>query len=429
MIKPSPPPLKVSWFIWSLAVLFYMMAYFQRVAPAVMTAELMRDFNISAAALGNLSGFYFYSYAAMQIPTGILADTWGPRRLLGMGSLVAGIGILIFALSPHIIWANIGRFLIGGAVSVAFVGSLKILSTWFLPRYYAMVSGLVLSFGLLGAIISGPPLRLFMNFFHWRIIFLVTAVFTLMLSVCIWIFVRDFPHEKGYADQYPYNKETNNKPQKNILRMIFETFKYKNIIPLCVINCGIIGTVLTFIGLWGVPFLNTHYGMPTYQAATITSTALVAKGLGGPFFGWLSDYLGYRKLPYLVGYAISILGWAVIFFIPNIPIYLLVGILFVSSFCAGCVILSFAVAKESVPASLSATVSGIINMGIIMGPTIMQPAVGWILDQKWQGTFLKGIRIYGLGAYQAGFSLMIAGSLVSFIFIFFTRETYCKQIA
>ena len=60
------------------------MGFFQRVAPAVMTAELMQDFSISAAALGNLSAFYFYSYVAMQIPTGILADTWGPRRLLTM---------------------------------------------------------------------------------------------------------------------------------------------------------------------------------------------------------------------------------------------------------------------------------------------------------------------------------------------------------
>ena len=52
-----------------------------------MTQELMRDFDISAAALGNLSGFYFYSYWLMQIPTGILADSWGPRRLLTFGAL------------------------------------------------------------------------------------------------------------------------------------------------------------------------------------------------------------------------------------------------------------------------------------------------------------------------------------------------------
>ena len=88
MPPKTAPPLSVAWFVWSLGALFYLMAFFQRVAPAVMTAELMRDFQINAAALGNLSAFYFYSYVAMQIPTGIIADVWGPRRLLSLGAFV-----------------------------------------------------------------------------------------------------------------------------------------------------------------------------------------------------------------------------------------------------------------------------------------------------------------------------------------------------
>ena len=87
-LKPAPPypPLRLAWLIWGLGSLFYVIGFFHRLAPAVMTQELMRDFDISAAALGNLSGFYFYSYWLMQIPTGILADSWGPRRLLTFGA-------------------------------------------------------------------------------------------------------------------------------------------------------------------------------------------------------------------------------------------------------------------------------------------------------------------------------------------------------
>src|SRR5512139_1933901 len=79
---PPYPPLRLAWLVWSLAALFYLIGFFHRLAPAVMTQELMREFDISAAALGNLSGFYFYSYWVMQIPAGILTDGWGPRRLL-----------------------------------------------------------------------------------------------------------------------------------------------------------------------------------------------------------------------------------------------------------------------------------------------------------------------------------------------------------
>ena len=84
--------MRLSWLIWGLASLFYLIGFFHRLAPAVMTQELMRDFDISAAALGNLSGFYFYSYWVMQIPTGILADSWGPRRLLTFGAFGSAVG-------------------------------------------------------------------------------------------------------------------------------------------------------------------------------------------------------------------------------------------------------------------------------------------------------------------------------------------------
>ncbi|MBU0463621.1 MAG: MFS transporter, partial [Proteobacteria bacterium] len=131
------PPMKLAWFIWGLGALFYLAGFFQRVAPAVMTQELMQDFNISASGLGHLSGLYFYAYVAMQIPTGILADTMGPRKLLTAGCMVAGLGTLLFALSPGFFWAGLGRLLIGGSVAVAFVGLLKLSSSWFPKKIYA----------------------------------------------------------------------------------------------------------------------------------------------------------------------------------------------------------------------------------------------------------------------------------------------------
>ena len=102
----------------------------QRVAPAVITVELSDAFGLTAAALGNLSAFYFYSYVAMQIPTGLLADHFGPRKLLGIGGLIAAMGTAVFAMAQDAWWANAGRLLIGGSVGVAFVCMLKLASHW-----------------------------------------------------------------------------------------------------------------------------------------------------------------------------------------------------------------------------------------------------------------------------------------------------------
>ena len=128
------PPAKLAWTVWGLGAVLYLIAFYQRVAPAIMTTELMAEFHITAAALGHLSAFYFYSYVGMQIPTGIIADRWGPRRLLTAGALVAALGSLMFALAPSIGWAYAGRLLIGGSVAVAFVCMLKLASHWIVPR-------------------------------------------------------------------------------------------------------------------------------------------------------------------------------------------------------------------------------------------------------------------------------------------------------
>jgi MFS family permease len=430
MAVKTTPPLRVAWLVWGLGALLYLMGFFQRVAPAVMTDELMRDFSINAAGLGSLSALYFYSYVAMQIPTGILADRWGPRRLLAAGALVAGLGTALFALAESLFWAGTGRLLIGGSVAVAFVGLLKVASNWFPTRMFALVSGLALFSGIVGAVFAGPPLRLMMDLYSWRVIIAATAALTFLICVGIWVFVRDTPREKGYADfTVPGAGSSHAKvSQPGIIGGLLEIFRYPNTGLICFIPGAVVGAVLTFSGLWGVPYLATHHHLSTAGASTLTTTLMVAWAVGGPAFGWFSDRVGRRKPLYLAGCILALIAWGGIFLIPKLPMLLLVSLLVVAGFCSGCMIISFAFAKESVPIHLAGTVSGVVNMCVMAGPMILQPAVGWILDQKWQGQMENGIRVYPLAAYQAGFTLMLAWLVLACVLLVFTRETNCCQL-
>ncbi len=418
----------MSWFIWGLGALFYLVGFFQRVAPAVMTQELMLDFHISASGLGQLSALYFYSYVAMQIPTGILADTLGPRKLLTAGCIVAGIGTLLFAFSPGFIGAGFGRLLIGGSVAVAFVGLLKLSSAWFPKKFYAFVAGNALSIGLIGAVSAGTPLRFFMDIFNWRGVIFVTGLITLLLGVLIWIFVRDWPQEKGYSefeDTSPQNKTLS---FKEIWVNLFKVIKYRNTLLLFVIPGGIVGCILTFSGLWGVPYLVSHHYLSPNKAATLTSCLLIGMAIGGPFFGWFSDRLGKRKPIYIAGTISLTLGWVIILFIHNISFYPLAAILLMTGFFSGCMIISFAFVMESVPRTLSGTVSGLTNMGVMMGPMLLQPVVGKILDIHWTGEMVNGVRSYSIAAYEYGFIPMMGWVVLSAVLLFFTKETYCRGI-
>ncbi|MBN2232400.1 MAG: MFS transporter [Deltaproteobacteria bacterium] len=419
------PPALMSWSIWGLGAVLYLIGFYQRVAPAVMTTELMRAFDIDAAGLGNLSAFYFYSYVAMQTPTGIIADRWGPRRLLAAGALVAGVGSLIFGLASNMVWAGLGRLLIGGSVAVAFVGMLKLAAHWFAPRQFALASGLALCSGIVGAVFAGVPLRLMVAGIGWRPVMLVSAAVTLVVAVGIWWLVRDDPAERGYASHAHVPAGTAH--NIGIIAGIRQVFRYRNTWLLCLIPGGIVGSVLTFSGLWGVPFLAAHYGFSQTRAAAYCSALLVAWAVGGPVLGGLSDRIGRRKPLYVAGCLAVALSWVVIIYVPALPPAVLAALLLIAGFASGSMIIGFAYIKESVPQSLAGTVSGICNMGVMSGPMILQPAVGWILDLTWKGQTIAGEKFYALASYRLGFSLMLAWAVLGCVLILFTRETGCRQ--
>lgn len=423
---PSLPPLRLSWLIWGLGATLYFMSFYQRVAPAVMTDLLMSDFQIGAAALGNFSAFYFYSYVAMQVPTGILADHWGPRRLLTTGALLAALGTIFFAMADTVMLANIGRLLIGGSLAVAWVTLMKLATQWFPLRLFAFVTGVGLLVGVTGAVTAGAPLRLMVDWMGWRGVMWALGVACLLLGIAIWVIVRDDPADKGYASHSPRMDSGRNFTLAGLFRSLGQVFHYRNTALLSVAQAGMVGTVLAFGGLWGVPYLEVRYGLSPLAAATLTSTIMIAWALSGPVFGIISDRLCVRKRPYVVASTIALAGWSAALLIPDLPLVLFTVFVIAAACSCGVVIVGFAFAKESVPPGLAGTVSGVCNMGTMSGPMILQPVIGWLLDRQWTGAMTNGVRAYEAQDYQFAFLPMIAWLGITVILAWFTRETSCR---
>ena len=122
-------------------------------------------------------------------------------------------------------------------------------------------------------------------------------------------------------------------------------------------------------------------------------------------------------------------GWPILFYMPGVGLPVFIAISALVSISAGAVILGFAFAKESVPVQYMGTISGATNMGNMVGPTLLQPGIGWMLDQKWSGALDKGTRIYSVEAFHYAFLLIVAWVIVTCLLAAFTRETYCKPSA
>ena len=417
-----------AWLVWTVAAVFYLAAFYLRTSPAVMTTELMRDFGIAASQLGQFSAFYFYAYLLMQIPTGVLVDTWGARRLLIGGSIAAAAGMLLFGATTSYALASTGRAIVGAATAVGWVVTLKIATHWFPRSRFAMLSGLGLMMGNIGALFAQVPLRLLVDAYGWRAVALGSAACVLAIGAAAWALVANDPADVGFASHAPAELQRRRQSLGETLRDFPKIFTYGNTWLIFLAQGGFVGAMLSFTGLWGPPYLRQRFSLAPTEAAAVCSVMIVCWAAASPLAGYFSDRIGRRKPIYLGGALVSAVGWTLLFSAP-LPLSAFVVVAALTSFACGAVVVAFAFAKESVPVRFLGTVSGAVNVGNMLGPTLLQPAIGWALDRRWSGAIVGGVRVYTTEAFGAAFVMIVAWSLLSCLLIAITRETGCRQTA
>ena len=267
-----------------------------------------------------------------------------------------------------------------------------------------------------------------MDIYGWRSVIFSVGTMTLLLSLLIWVFMRDDPTQKGYVSYVPAFTGSNLKSRASIIKGLLKIFRYRNTWILIIVPASLAGPLLTFTGLWGVPYLTTHYHLSPVKSASLISILLISCALGGPALGFLSEKTGRRKPILFLALCISLIGWLPILYLKGMPLWVTIVLFSFVGLASSAVIVGMAFVKESVPITLVGTVSGVSNMGMEMGPMILQPAIGLMLAWRWDGLTENGIRIYDLSAYHVAFIAMVGLSLLGALIIPFAKETYCQQL-
>lgn len=400
---------------WLTGALFFFYAWVVRVAPSVMIEELMRDFAVGAAAIGNLSAFYFYGYAGMQVPIGMMMDRFGPRRLMTAAAGVCALGCVLFAASTAFWGVATGRFLIGASAAFSLVGAMAVAGLWFPARRFALLSGLAMMMGMAGGVFGQAPLRLVVEQYDWRTAMLMTAAGGLAIAVAAWATVRDRRRGSGGVRQVfgGLGRVTRN-PQTWLI---------------AVAGLGTTGPLLGFAGLWGVPYLEATQGLDRTAAAAVTSTLFIGWGVGAPLFGWLSDRIGRRRQPFIGGVLLCTAAMAALVYLPGMPLYGITILCFLCGFGGSSQIVGFAAAREHNAVALSGTAIGFVNGMVTGAGALYQPLLGWLLDLAWTGQMASGARIYDPAAYRFAFSVLVAGAVIGLLCTLAIRETHCRQTA
>ncbi len=405
------------WIAWGAAALFFFYGFLQRVAPSVMTADLMREFDITAAALGNLTAFYFYAYAAMQLPAGAMLDRWGPRRILTIASAICTSGALLFAYADSEGMAYAGRFLIGAGSGVAMLSTLKVASIWFPIERYATLFGLTALLGVAGAVGGQAPLAAVVELSGWRDTMLGVAIFAALLTPVLWFVVRDGAgggRGGGHVG--------------TMVHGLGAVMNVRQTWLIAITNATAVAPLLAFAGLWGVPFLMEAYGLERPAAAASTSLLLAGHGVGAPLLGWISDRVRRRKPPILIGSSLTLASFSMLVGVPGLPFPLALACLTLCGMASGISSCCYAAAREHNRTGLVGTTAGCVNMITMTTSAVFQPVIGWLLDLAWSGGIEDGVRVYAVNEFRVAFISIILGGVVGLLAASRIRETECRSV-
>ena len=398
-----------SWLIWSCAALFYCYQFLLRVAPSVMTHELMADFQVDAAVLGTLTSFYYYAYAGLQVPVGTLLDKYGPRRLLTVAALLCTLGCALFACAESVMVASMGRFLIGTGSAFGFLSCMKLGTLWFPPQRISTIIGLTLLLGTLGGMSGSYPMSFLVDGMGWRGATWITATGGIVLAILIAIFVRDHPPTQLRVR----------------IREGFRAVLHKGQ-PWLLAFSGIMMYIplAGFADMWGVPFLIQVHHMDKHGASFATSCLYLGIGIGTPLFAYLSDRFQQFKQSLVVS-ALGTLGaFIVIVAVPDLPSGTVTSLLFLIGLMSGGQFMAYAIVCKINPLSISGMATGFQNMVCLLSGVLAQPFIGWLLDLFWDGTFADNTRAYSTSAFQIAMISVVVALVCAVLASLFVEDVY-----
>jgi len=413
------------WMIFAVLGIQYLVVYFHRVAPAVVAPDLVTAFSISGTSLGLLASAYLYPYAIMQLPVGILSDSWGPRKTITLFSLIAALGALAFGFAPVFSVAITARALVGLGVSAVFVAGMKLFASWFRPHEYGRVSSLLMAIGGIGWFTATTPLAYLAYTCGWRFSFIVIGSLCLVLTALTWWIIADSPDKKDMALICGNGSVVSPVTGHSIIHDLSVIGKERHFWAIAVWFTFRGGALFGFFALWAGPFLMDVYGLSQGSAGSILSMIAFAMIFVSPLIGHLSDRTLRSRKKVLVWTSVFnclLFLWMILFFERFTQPWLYLLFFFMGATISSVGTLAITATKEFFPPAIAGTAMGAMNLFPFIGGIFFQPFMGYVLDKAGK---IGGV--YSSEAYKTMIWVYFVTRLLALGSILFSKETLTQR--
>lgn len=365
-----------AWWIWGTAVVGYLAAVFHRGSLGVAGAQATERFEVGPAALSAFTVLQVGIYAAMQIPTGLLVDRFGPRRIITIAVILLGTGQVLFAVAASYPMGLIARAVLGLGDAMTWVSILRLVAGHFPARRYALVATLSATLGALGGVAATFPLASALQEFGWTATFVLAGALTVGYAAITGTVLRDAPLSRIELTR---RATTTNE----MLRRVRDAWTIPGTRLAFWVHFCTMFVPGTLTLLWGFPYLVHGLGVPEGTAGVVLSMLIVGQIVGGPVVGGVIGNFPQWRMPIVIGYLLAnascwlvLLGWAQ--GNPPLPVVLTAFVIF--AFGGPVSTVAFALVRDYNPIWQVGTATGVANAGGHSATAIGVLLVGLLLD-------------------------------------------------
>ncbi|MFI9009622.1 nitrate/nitrite transporter [Actinosynnema sp. NPDC053489] len=365
-----------AWLIWSTAVLVYVAALFHRTSLGVAGLEASERFSVGPAALGTFTVLQIGLYALMQIPTGLLVDRFGPRRVLTAAALFMGLGQTLFALADSYPLGLAARAVLGVGDAMTWVSVLRLAAAHFPPRRFTVVMTLSAALGGAGNLVATVPLTLLLDHAGWTVTFLVAGLLTAAYAGVVAARVREVPD----GVPQPVVEPT---PLRAVGARVREAWREPSTRLGFWVHFTSMSAPAVLGLLWGFPYLVEAQGLSRPAASAVLSTLVLVAVVTGPVMGTVIGGRPQWRMPIVATYlAAAVVCWAVLLgwpggVLPTPVLYAVFAVLAVGNPVSG---VAFALVRDYNPLHRVSTATGVANVGGFGAVTFTALVVGVLLD-------------------------------------------------
>ena len=409
-----------AWLVCISAALFFLYEFVQMSMFNAISTQLLKTFQISAGQYGNLSATYFYVDVFFLIPAGLILDRFSTRKVILLAMFLCVASTFVFAHATSLSLAMLARAVTGIGSAFCLLSCLKLASRWFPPRRMALATGVIVTMAMLGGMIAQTPFALLADAIGWRQAVLINTSIGALMLVIIIIVVKDYP--PGYMSSS--NNSENFPVSLRFWHSLLVCMRNKQN-WLAGLYTSLINLPIFLLGqTWGTLYLIQARNLTHAQANNVTAMIFLGTIIGSPIFGWLSDKIGLRRRPMLIGGSLSLATILILLFTNNLTYPALILIFLMLGFFTSSQVLGYPVVAESNATNNTGTALGIASVIIMLGGTT-EPLYGWLLELHWNGTIIADIPYYSHSDFLSAMLIMPIAFLVALICTALLREPFC----